>query len=424
MSGHGLLVVGASLAGLRAVEAARQEGYGGPIRLVGEEPHLPYDRPPLSKEFLEPGSEQPFFRERDYLTGELGVELLLGRTAIGLDSERRLVRVATGDHGKGTAEGVEELGYDTLIIATGARARRLPGTDGLAGVLPLRTLDDARLIQEAIAARARIVVIGAGFIGAELASTARAQGLNPVVLEAMPTPLVRAVGEPMGARLASLHDQHGADLRCGVGVAALLGEGRVTGVRLDDGTTIDADLVVVGVGTIPNTEWLEGSGVELENGVRCDEFLATSVTGVYAAGDVASWWNPALDRQMRLEHWTSAAEQGAAAARNAVGKGAQRAYRTVPYFWSDQYGVRIQFVGSQGSGEHLVIEDALADGQRLTTLYRDGDRLAGALTVSGQSDVMKYRTLIDRGGSWEAGVALARTRTEAKRARLADQVRS
>ncbi|AIJ24653.1 MULTISPECIES: NAD(P)/FAD-dependent oxidoreductase [Amycolatopsis methanolica group] len=399
-----IVVVGASLAGLRAVEAARKAGFGGPVTLIGAEDHLPYDRPPLSKAYLDEGDPvTPWFRTADHLTGELGIDLRLGTPASALDTASRTVVV-----------GRDEIPYDVAVIATGARPRTLPGADGLAGVHTLRTLDDARAVRAALDAGARTVVVGAGFIGSEVASGARKRGLPVTVVEAMPTPLVRAVGEAMGQRCAALHRANGTDLRCGVGVAGFEGDGRVERVRLSDGTAVEADLVVVGVGAQPATGWLAGSGVTLDDGVVCDATLATGGPGVYAAGDVARWHNPLFDRPMRLEHWTSAAEQGAAAVRNALDPSAARPYETVPYFWSDWYDTRIQFVGVPTADEVVVVEDGSgAAGGRQVALYREGDRLVGALTVNGQSVIMKYRGLIMRRTSWADALDFARARREA-----------
>ena len=408
-----LVVVGASLAGLRAVEAARKDGFDGEITLIGAEEHLPYDRPPLSKAYLEEVAtgEEPVsttFRDEDYFRDELDVELVLSTRASGLDTKRKVVIVSD-----------REIAYDALIIATGADPRTLPGTEHLSGVHSLRTLDDAIAIRTALDARAKVVVIGAGFIGAELAATASKRGLAPVILEAMPTPLVRAIGEQMGAALAGLHYRNGTDLRCGVGVKAIEGDGHVERVVLDDGTVIPADLVVVGVGTIPTIGWLEGSGLSLENGVVCDETLYTGVDGVYAAGDIANWLNPVFGRRMRLEHWTSAAEQGAAAARNALDPDSATGYATVPYFWSDQYDVRIQFVGVNDSDEIVVVDGDLERENRLIALYRKGDTLVGALTVQGQTEIMKYRAMVARQAPWQEAVEFAATRKSARAARAA-----
>lgn len=403
-----LVVVGASLAGLRAVEAARADGFDGKISLIGAESHLPYDRPPLSKAYLDerPDGQQPAsteFRTEQVLTDELNVDLVLGVPATELDTTARVVTLADG----------REVDYNLLVIATGADARILPGTEGLGGVHTLRTLDDAVAVRAALDSGARTVIIGAGFIGSEIASGAHKRGLSPVLVEALPTPLVRAVGEQMGVELAALHTRNGIDLRCGVPVASIEGNGRVERVVLADGSVIPADLVVVGAGAIPGTAWLEGSGLTLDNGVVCDEHLWTGVDGVYAAGDVARWHNAAFDRLMRLEHWTSAAEQGAVAARNALDPSNPKPYSTVPYFWSDWYDVRIQFVGSTNSDEIVVVEDFAADG-RLVALYREGNRLGGVLTVNGQTEIMKYRGQIMKRTSFVDALEFSEKRKAAR----------
>ncbi|MEV0627804.1 NAD(P)/FAD-dependent oxidoreductase [Nonomuraea wenchangensis] len=400
MSGRRLVVVGASLAGLRAVEAARKSGFDGSVVLIGAEPHLPYDRPPLSKAFLD-GAGLPAFRTEEVLRDELGVRLALGAPATALDTAARIVTA-----------GEREFGYDALVIATGAAARTLPGAGGLTGVHTLRTRDDALAVRSALDDGARTVVVGAGFIGSEVASAARKRGLDVTIVEALPTPLVRAVGETMGRACGALHARNGTDLRCGTGVAAVEGDGRVERVRLTDGTVLPADLVVAGIGAVPSTGWLAGAGLSLDDGVVCDETLFTGAPGVYAAGDVARWHNPAFGRHMRLEHWTSAAEQGATAARNALDPANAKSYSTVPYFWSDWYDSRIQFVGVPATEEVRVV-DGDPGGDRFVALYREGDRLAGALTLNGQTQIMKYRALIMRGASWADGLEFAGRRRAA-----------
>ena len=398
-----LVVVGASLAGLRAVEAARKTGFAGEITLIGGEPHLPYDRPPLSKEFLEPtepGVEAriPFFRNDDVYP-DLGVDLLLGEPATSLDVARKVVHVAD-----------RQIGYDALIIATGSQLRTLPGTGHMDGVHGLRTLEDSLSIRAALNAGARTVVVGAGFIGSEIASGARKRGLEVTVVEALPTPLVRAAGTEMGAAIASLHERNGTTLLCGRGVAAVEGDRRVERVVLDDGTLIDADLVVVGIGVSPCVTWLEGSGLAIDNGVVCDETLWTGAPGVYAAGDVANWLNPVFDARQRMENWTAAAEQGAAAARNALDPENAKPYGTVHYFWSDWYGSRIQFVGVPEADEVLLVDGDVENGERWVALYRRGDRLLGALTVNGQTVIMKYRRMIAQKSSWGDALEFAEKR--------------
>ncbi|HVT22610.1 MAG TPA: FAD-dependent oxidoreductase [Mycobacteriales bacterium] len=398
-----LVVVGASLAGLRAAEGARRSGFAGPITLLGAEEHLPYDRPPLSKEFLttadSPGPT--LLRDEATLRDDLGITLRLGTEATALDTERRALATDDG-----------EVAFSSLVLATGATPRRLPGADALRGVHVLRTLDDARAIRCALDAGARTVVVGAGFIGSEIAASARTRGCEVTVVEALPTPLARPVGETMGRVLAGLHAKHGTTLRVGVGVEALDGdgEGAVRAVRLADGTTIAAELVVVGIGVTPNVGWLAGSGLHIGDGVECDATLCTGVAGIYAAGDIARWHNPTFDAMMRLEHWTIAAEQGGVAGRNAVDPAGATAFETVPYFWSDWYGKRIQMVGVAAGADEIVPVAGDVDGDSFVVLYRRGERLLGALALEARSQVMKYRALLASGASWEAALTFAKER--------------
>ncbi|CAB4895833.1 MAG: FAD-dependent oxidoreductase [Actinobacteria bacterium] len=388
------VVVGASLAGVRAVEAARKAGYAGRLVLVGAEQHLPYDRPPLSKAFLDVGDQPPVPHHRtEEELGQLDVELRLGAPATGLDTSAREVVLDDG----------ERLPYERLVIATGASARHLPG-EQLPGVHTLRTIDDARAIRSALDAGGHTVVIGGGFIGSEVASAARKRDLPVTVLEAAPMPLVRAVGEQMAPACAALHARHGTELRCGVAVAALEGDGRVERVVLSDGQVLPADLVVVGIGADPATEWLQDSGFDLDDGVVCDATLRAA-DGVYAAGDVARWTNLQFDQVMRLEHWTSAAEQGAAAARNALDPQNASPYATVPYFWSDWYTDKLQMVGITSADEVHVVGDL--EGTRWVALYRRGDALVGALSLNLPGKIMKYRAMIGRGTAWSDALSFA-----------------
>jgi NADPH-dependent 2,4-dienoyl-CoA reductase/sulfur reductase-like enzyme len=398
-----LVVVGASLAGLRAVESARRSGFAGAITLVGAEPHTPYDRPPLSKSFLT-SQEAPtatVLREEAVLRDELGIDLRLGTTATRLDTEGRAVLTDSGP-----------INYTSAIIATGARPRTIPGSSHLSGVHVLRTIDDAHQIRAALDDGARTVVVGAGFIGSEIAASAHARGVEVTVVEAMATPLARPVGEQMGKVLASLHERNGTTLRVGIGVGALLGDAddKVRAVQLADGSTIDAELVVVGIGVAPNTGWLADSGLELDNGIVCDANLRTSADGVYAAGDIANWINPTFGTRMRLEHWTIAAEQGGHAGRNAADPSSATPFETVPYFWSDWYGKRIQFVGVAADAEEIATVAGDLDGDMFVTLYRRGDKLAGALALEQRSQIMKYRALLAAGASWDEAIAFAKDR--------------
>ncbi|HVS68697.1 MAG TPA: FAD-dependent oxidoreductase [Mycobacteriales bacterium] len=407
-----LVVVGASLAGLRAVESARRTGFTGAITLVGAEAYIPYDRPPLSKDFLTTEGEPAatILRDEAVLRDELGLELRLGTTAVGLDTDGRVLATDAG-----------EIPFTSMVIATGASPRMLPGTEQLRGVHVLRTIDDARAIRAALDARARTVVVGAGFIGSEIAASARARGCEVTVVEALPTPLARPVGETMGKVLASLHERNGTTLRVGVGVEGLDGDGdgAVRSVRLADGSSIEAELVVVGIGVTPNIGWLADSGLELGDGVECDEKLCTGVAGIYAAGDIVRWHNPTFNTRMRLEHWTIAAEQGGVAGRNAADPATATAFETVPYFWSDWYGKRIQFVGIAADTDEIKTVAGDVDGDTFVTLYRRGDRLGGALALEGRSQVMKYRGMLAAGATWDEALAFARERAEKAAAKAA-----
>jgi NADPH-dependent 2,4-dienoyl-CoA reductase/sulfur reductase-like enzyme len=399
------VIVGASLAGLRAVQAARKAGFTGPLTLIGAEEHLPYDRPPLSKEYLD-GEEpkDPTFRSHDELRDDLAVDLRLATRATGLDSDDKVLSLRGPD-------GETELDYGSLIIATGAAARTLPGADELSGVHTLRTLDDAIAVRAALDRGARTVVVGAGFIGSEVASGARKRGLPVTVLEALPVPLVRSVGEDMGRACAQLHRDNGTDLRCGVKVTGLeSAAGKVTGVALDDGSTVPADLVVVGTGVIPNTDWLEGSGVPLherDNAIVADATLATGRPGVYAAGDVTYFPHPLFDDTlMRLEHWTNAAEHGALAAKNALNPSEAKSATGIPYFWSDWYGSRIQFVGIPQADEIRVVSEELGEDHFLA-LYRRGDRITGCITINRPTQIMKFRRMIAQTATWTEALSFA-----------------
>ncbi|MEV0675303.1 FAD-dependent oxidoreductase [Actinosynnema sp. NPDC050436] len=387
-----LVVVGASLAGLRAVEAARSSGFDGGITLVGDEPHLPYNRPPLSKEFLATGAGPDYFRTEASLRDDLGVRLRLGAPATALDTDARVV-VAGG----------AEIPYTAAVLATGATARTIPGTAGLSRVHVLRGIDDARRLHAELVPGARAVVVGAGFVGAEVAVAARRRGVDVTVVEAAPVPLVRAVGPEMGAALAGLLAALDVPLLCGTGVESVSQHGSTATVRLADGRELVADVVVVGIGATPATGWLAGSAVEVRDGVVCTADLATTAASVYAAGDVARWHNPVFGATMRLEHWTTAAEQGATAARNAVSPGTARPCAAVPYFWSDWGHHRIRFVGIPDADEVTVAQgDPAAEG--FVALYRRGDRLTGALGLNRNRAVAKLRAAIARGVAWSDAV--------------------
>ncbi|MET8430706.1 FAD-dependent oxidoreductase [Nocardia sp. NPDC004860] len=411
-----LVVAGAGLAGVRACEAARRKGFEGAIVLIGEEPALPYDRPPLSKQMLTapPGSVEVQLRPRSVLEDELNIQVRTGVRAIGLDTGSRVLQTSEG-----------EVEYDELIIATGAAARKLPEAREFSGVLALRTIEDARRLRGHLVEDTRVVVVGAGFIGSEIASAASKLGLRVTIVEAASAPLVRSLGAEVGALCTALHRAHGTDLRLGTTITAVrarlgaepdgLGRYPVAAVELSDGSLVEADVIVAGIGAVPATEWLQTAGVRLhehDGGILCDANLAAlghngrPIPHVWAAGDVVHWPNPLFERTMRLEHWTSAAEQGAAAAANALVQPAdRRPYSTVPYFWSDWYDTRIQFVGVP-QAEEVVVQHLLDERGGMVALYRAGERLVGALTIGRPDLIMKYRRLVASAASFAEGVDL------------------
>ncbi len=401
MTRRSITIVGASLAGLRAAESLRRGDYDGPITLIGAEPHLPYDRPPLSKQFLsgEWEADRLLLTKPDKLE-ELDLDLRLGTRAERFDLAARRLRLR-GDDGS-----TAEIEVDGLLIATGARCRTLPGTGDLDGVFALRDLDDSRAIREAFgAAPQRVVVVGAGFIGAEVAATARGLGLEVTMIEALPQPLSRVLGEEVGRVCGDVHRDNGVDLRTGVGVEAIEGGGRVERVRLTDGSVVEGDVVVVGIGVIPNTEWLEGSGLEIDDGVVCDA-TCLAAPGVTAAGDVARWPNRRFDEVMRVEHWDNAIEQGGHAARRLlVDDEDAEPFTPVPWFWSDQYDRKIQMAGRIRPDDEMRIVTGSLDERRFAALYGRAGRLVGVLGFNRPRHVMQYKSMIEQGASFADAVA-------------------
>jgi NADPH-dependent 2,4-dienoyl-CoA reductase/sulfur reductase-like enzyme len=368
-----IIVVGAALAGLSAARALRTQGYDGSIELVGAEHHLPYDRPPLSKEFLlgtVPAGEIALHTEDD---DALDLRWRLGTTAVHLDRSGRGVALHTG----------ETLPADGVVIATGARPRTLPHPDGLAGVHLLRTLDDAVALRETLLRGGNLVVVGAGFIGAEVASAARTLGATVTVVEAAPAPLVGALGTAMAQVVAGLHADHGVRLLTGAGVDSLIGTDRIEAVRLSDGSELPADAVVVGVGAAPNVEWLAGSGLELANGVVTDAACATSIPGVVAVGDCAAAHNVHAGRSLRVEHWTNALDQPATAVATLLsGNGTRQPYTAAPYFWSDQYGIRLQFAGHCESTDTVRVVEGDTDSRCFLAVYEREGRMVAVLAMN------------------------------------------
>jgi 3-phenylpropionate/trans-cinnamate dioxygenase ferredoxin reductase subunit len=368
------------------VEGLRREGHPGPITLIGEESHLPYDRPPLSKQLL----SGEWSTDRLLLRGEpdidaLGLQLRLGTKAIALDTKAREVALADGTF----------VEYDALVVATGTRARRLPGTEGVPGVHVLRTLEDALALREDLASEGHLVVVGGGFVGAEAAAVARGLGCEVTLVTDTAQPMGDALGDELGAMLRTAHHEHGVRVETGVLVDQVLTDGgRASGVSLRDGRTLAADAVLVGIGAQPNTEWLTGSGVAVGNGVECDATLYAG-SGVWAAGDVACWLNARTGEPWRIEHRTNAAEQGLAVARNILA-GPERAtpFDSVPYVWSDQYDLKIQIYGrTRGADEVRVVEGSTAE-RRLIALYGRNGRTCAAVGVNMVRALRGYRAQV------------------------------
>lgn len=391
-----VVVVGASLSGLRTVEALRSGGFDGEVVLAGAEEHLPYDRPPLSKQVLVGKKTRA---DADLMTreelDELEVDLRLSTTGSDLDVAAGTVAL------NGAAES-----FDHLVIATGARPRPLPFGQGVAGVHALRTVEDCAVLGAALEAKARVVVIGGGFIGSEVAWAAVSQGCATTVLEMLPTPLYQSLGPEVGSMVAAMQQEAGIELITGHGAAGLRQEdGRVTGVDLDDGRILPADLVVVGIGVVPETTWLEGSGLELDNGVACDEQLrASGHRNIRAVGDVARWYHPGLGRRVRVEHWTNAAESASHAAAGILGSDA--AYDPVLYVWSDQLGHRIQVLGLPGPGDEFRVVHGQV-GAKLVGLYQAEGRVTAALGIDFPGRLMRYRTLLEEGADLDRALAFA-----------------
>ena len=397
-----IVVVGASLAGLRAAEELREQGFAGSITMVGDEPHRPYDRPPLSKQVLA-GDRMPadvMLAPARGTLEDLDLVWTLGVPAMGIDLAEREVRL----------DGGVSLPFEGVVLATGATPRRIPGTDHLAGVHTLRTLDDCETIRAAVTAGPRrVVVVGAGFIGAEVAATCRGHGVDVTLIEALPVPLERVLGARLGAVVADLHRDHGVDVRLGVGVDRIDGGERVERVVLTDGTVLDADVVVVGVGVAPNTGWLEASGLPVDNGVVCDE-TCLAAPGVVAAGDVARWPNRRFGETMRVEHWDNAIEMGAHAARTLLADlagGTGEPYAPIPWFWSDQYDRKIQLAGRAAADDAVEVVAGSLEDRKFVAFYGRGGRVVGVLGMNMPAKVMRWRRLVEDGTSWDDALKVA-----------------
>lgn len=378
-----VVVVGASAAGLSVAEGLRRAGYPGRVTLIGDEQHQPYDRPPLSKQLLAEGwgTEQVLLRRPEHIAG-LDLDLRLGRRAVGLNTGDRRVTLAGGD----------QVGYEALVVATGVAARRLRGTEGVTGVHALRTLEDALAFRDALRSHPRLVIVGSGFIGAEAAAVARELGAEVTMVTDVPAPLADVLGSELGAMLTEIHRDHGVHIETGALVDSVATEsGRATGVRLVDGRAIDADCVLVGIGAVPNTDWLAGSGVPVGNGVECDATLYAG-SGVWAAGDIACWRHPRTGDPIRIEHRTNAAEQGLLVARNILaGPDNAQPFDPVPFVWSDQYDLKFQIYGRTRGAERVDIVEGSTAERRLVALYSSGGRVHGVVGLNMPRATRGYR---------------------------------
>ncbi|MFI6801483.1 NAD(P)/FAD-dependent oxidoreductase [Streptosporangium canum] len=363
-----VLVVGASAAGLATAEALRRKGYQGGLTVLGAEPHLPYDRPPLSKQVLSGAWEPERARLRPQAAlSALDAEFVLADPAVGLDTAARTVHTASG----------RALRADAVVVATGVRPRMLAGQADLAGVHVLRTLDDVLALRADLLGSSRLVVVGEGVLGAEIAATARGMGLEVTMAGPQPAPMASQIGPSVASLLAELHTERGVRLRLGAGVSHLSGHrGRVTGVCLDTGEVLPADVVVVAIGADPVTEWLTGSGLRADNGLVCDS-RCRAAEGIYAVGDVARWHHDRLGTSMRLENRTNATEQANTVAANILGD--DQPYRPVPYFWTDQFDVKIQVHGVLPAGAEVTVVDGDLASRRFVALYRHDGRVTGVL---------------------------------------------
>ena len=388
-----ITIVGGGQAASQLVASLRLEGFAGGIRLIGEETHLPYQRPPLSKAFLagEEGIDHVILRPRETYEKE-HVELLLGVRVDAIDRAARTLRLADG----------RTVDFDALVLATGTRARPLPVPGaGLAGVFVLRGIDDALALQAAITAGKRMAVIGGGYVGLEAAATARKLGAHVTVIEAMPRLLARVASPELSAHMLAVHRAHGVDVRLGAAVSHLIGSGRtgVDAVAVQHGPPISADIVLVGIGAIANVEIAAAAGLTVDNGIVVDEFMRSSDPAIYAIGDCANHPSKFSGGRLRLESVQGAVDQAVTAAKTLTGK--QEPYTAVPWFWSDQYDERLQMAGVPAAGDATVVR-RYPDTKQLTVWRLRGDRLTGVEAVNASKDYMAGRRLIDSGKPVEA----------------------
>jgi NADPH-dependent 2,4-dienoyl-CoA reductase/sulfur reductase-like enzyme len=381
-SSGGIVIVGGGLAAARTAEQLRRSEYTGPITIVSDEDHLPYDRPPLSKEVLRAETDDVTLKPAEFYN-EQNITMLLGKAARSVDVDAKTLTLVDGGL----------IAYDELIIATGLVPKRIPSFPNLPGIHVLRSFDESLALRKEAGSARRAVVVGAGFIGCEVAASLRKLDVDVVLVEPQPQPLASVLGEQIGELVARLHRAEGVDVRCGVGVSDVSGADRVEKVVLGDGTELDVDLVVVGIGSRPATSWLEGSGIEVDNGVVCDTHGRASAPHVWAIGDVASWRHT-LGYQVRVEHWSNVADQARALVPAMLGQDAPESV-TVPYFWSDQYDVKIQCLGEPEATDIVhVVED---DGRKFLAFYERDGVVAGVVGGGMPGKVMKVRSKIAAG---------------------------
>ncbi|MBX7447047.1 NAD(P)/FAD-dependent oxidoreductase [Mycobacterium sp. G7A2] len=378
----GVVIVGGGLAAARTAEQLRRAEYAGAITIVSDENHLPYDRPPLSKEVLRAETDDVTLKPAEFYADN-NITVLLGNGARSVDTVAKSLTLADG----------ATLGYDELVIATGLVPKRIPSFPDLPGIHVLRSLDESRALRSEARDATRAVVVGAGFIGCEVAASLRALDVNVTLVEPQPAPLASVLGEQIGGLITRLHQAEGVDVRCGVGVAEVSGDDRVRKVALSDGSELDADLVIVGIGSKPATDWLEDSGITIDNGVVCDEVGRTTAPHVWAIGDVASWLD-VVAGQVRVEHWSNVADQARAMVPAMLGHEASAAV-TVPYFWSDQYDVKIQCLGEPEATDTVhIVED---DGRKFLAYYERDGVVVGVVGGGMPGKVMKTRAKIAAG---------------------------
>ncbi|MDO3638247.1 NAD(P)/FAD-dependent oxidoreductase [Mycolicibacterium arseniciresistens] len=378
----GIVIVGGGLAAARTAEQLRRSQFSGAVTIVSDEDHLPYDRPPLSKEVLRSETDDVTLKPAEFYD-ENDITMLLGAGAKAVDTAARTLTLTDG----------REIGYDELVIATGLVPKRIPSFPDLAGIHVLRNFNESLALRREAGSARRAVVVGAGFIGCEVAASLRSMGVEVTLVEPQPAPLANVLGQQIGELVARVHRAEGVDVRCGVGVSEVVGTDKVEKVVLADGAEVEADLVVVGIGSTPAVGWLEGSGIALDNGVVCDAQGRSSAPNVWAIGDVASW-RDTVGQQVRVEHWSNVADQARVLVPAMLGQDVPQVV-SVPYFWSDQYDVKIQCLGEPEADDIVhVVED---DGRKFLAFYERDGVVAGVVGGGMPGKVMKTRAKIANG---------------------------